>query len=103
MEGCHKVLPQQQESNPTRSKLRFKSTPKTIQALLFYFGQLYFLSSVSGPYAPARKHASHLAVFIFIVIQQLQSMPGYLYHLPHKRHFSKRMVDTWGPGVQKSF
>jgi len=47
-EERHKVLPSQQESNPTWNKPHFKSTPKKSQMPLFLFGQRYFLSSVRG-------------------------------------------------------
>lgn len=80
-----------------------KALQRKFRRYYFILGSFTSSHQSVGPYAPARKHASHLAVFIFIVIQQLQSMPGYLYHLPHKCHFIKRMVDTWGPRVQKSF
>lgn len=79
-----------------------KALQRKFRRYYFILGSFTSSHQSVGPYAPARKHASHLAVFIFIVIQQLQSMPGYLYHLPHKCHFSKRMVDTCGPRVQKS-
>lgn len=93
-EECHKVLPSQQESNPTWSKPHFKSTP---DAIISIWAALLPLSSQWGPVLLPSKHDRHLANFIFIVIQLLQGMPGYLYHLPQKCHLSsKSMVDTWG-------
>lgn len=65
MEGCHKALPRQQEPNPTRSKPHFKSTPKKIQMLLFYFGQLYFLSSVSGALCSCQETCQPSGSFYF--------------------------------------
>lgn len=100
-EGCHKVLPKQQKSNQREISLISKALQRKVSHYYFILGSFTSSHQSVGPCAPARKRASHLAVFIFIVIQQLQSMPGYLYHLPHKCHFSKGMVDTWGPRVQK--
>lgn len=67
MEGRHKVLPRQQESNLTWTKLHFKSfsTPKKIQTLLFYFGQLYFLSSVSGALCSCQETCQPSGSFYF--------------------------------------
>lgn len=66
-EGRHKVLPRQQESNLTWSTPHFKSisTPKKIQTLLFYFGQLYFLSSVSGALCSCQETCQPSGSFYF--------------------------------------
>jgi len=80
-----------------------KALQRKFRHYYFILGSFTSSHQSVGSCATASKHASHLAVFIFIVIQQLRSMPGYLYHLPHKCHFSKRMLDTWGPRVPSPF
>lgn len=74
-----------------------KALQRKVKCHYFSLGSVTSSHQSVGSCATASKHASHLADFIFIVIQRLQGMPGYLYHLPHKCHLSsKSMVNTWG-------